>query len=277
MKSSTSWLYEVLKRHPNFDMPLIKELRYFSFLQRQELGKSNDWAFEFFDRKLKEVTDWSDLHQNNWSEDYRRMHLEKIQFLKTNPFCKDWYEGQFLLKGKNLISGDITPDYATLSRKYLEVMKSDYDPRVVLIFRNPLDRLWSALRMKISELQNLNLEDGQKVLGLITSTESQFDLNYREIYENYFNVFGSNLRVYSYEDIHQYPQAFFDDFSTHLDVPKSEIGSASSKIVFPSAKMKMPKWIWEYVVERQLDSRLFMKELFPNQSAGWVCKDLWAR
>ena len=273
MKTSTSWLYQVLAKNRNFDMPLIKESNYFSYLQNQISGNSGENVLGNVMRKIQEENEWFDNHSGEWAGDYREIHKTKLFALNNKPLSEDWYRGLFEIKRDDKLSGDLTPNYATLDNKHLELIKEQFNPRVAIIFRNPLARFWSGLRMN-REIHSLDLTKGELVMAVLNQKGSQINLDYREIYDKYLTVFGSALKVYSYEKIHQDPQGFFDDFCNHIGAPKSDVGSIAGEVVFPGPKLKMPNWLWEYAVEKQIDSRLLMKELFPDQSTGWICPKL---
>jgi len=273
MKTSTSWLYQVLAKNDNFDMPLIKETHYFSYLQSRKSGLSGEMALENVMKNVRAENEWFEDHSKEWSEDYKEIHKGKLYALNNKPLSENWYRGLFEIKRQGKLSGDLTPNYATLDTMQLELIRELHNPSVILIFRNPLTRFWSGLRMR-ADLNSLDVNDEQMVLAELNKEGSQINLDYRGIYENYFKVFGSSLRVFSYEKIHQDTQGFFDEFCNHIGAPKSKIGTNSDEVVFLGPKLKMPKWLWDYAIERQLDSRLMMKELFPDQSAGWACPNL---
>ena len=74
MKTSTSWLYQVLAKNRNFDMPLIKESNYFSYLQNQISGNSGENVLGNVMRKIQEENEWFDNHSGEWAGDYREIH-----------------------------------------------------------------------------------------------------------------------------------------------------------------------------------------------------------
>jgi len=271
MKTSTSWLYSVLSKNQSFNMPLTKELLFFTYLSNQELPDGNNKRL--IDRMQERIASAQlDFVENSssWNSDYRDFHELKLKNFVANPFTREWYEGLFLPTSPHKPSGDITPSYALLPKQYLSDIKSDYDPKVVLIFRNPLDRFWSGLKMLVSE-SGVSLDDHSAVMNIVTNRFKSVSLDYREVYENYSQVFGESLAIFSYEDIHKNPQGFFDSFCAHVGASKSEIGLTAQNVVYQTPKTPMPKWLYEYAVDTQLESRLFMREYFPEHVEGWQC------
>src|SRR5262245_17179622 len=92
-KGGTTWLYQQLDSHPDFWMPPLKELHYFDQLSRVQR------------RSASRCRDERD-----------RCFLENIDSLSAKPYLDlDHYARLFEPKGP-LISGDISPNYSTLSK-----------------------------------------------------------------------------------------------------------------------------------------------------------------
>jgi hypothetical protein len=126
-KGGTTWLYQQLDSHPDFWMPPLKELHYFDQLSRVQRPSSS------------RCRDERDLR-----------FLESINSLSAKPHIDlEHYARLFEAKGP-LLSGDISPNYSTLS---IEVIRKivGYFPNLKVIFlaRDPVERLWSHLSMEV--------------------------------------------------------------------------------------------------------------------------------
>jgi hypothetical protein len=126
-KGGTTWLYQQLDSHPDFWMPPLKELHYFDQLSRVERSSS------------PRCRDERDLR-----------FLESINSLSAKP-CLDLehYARLFEPKGP-LLSGDISPNYSTLSNEVIRrVVRYFPKLKVILLARDPVERAWSHLSMEV--------------------------------------------------------------------------------------------------------------------------------
>jgi hypothetical protein len=126
-KGGTTWLYHQLDSHPDFWMPPVKELHYFdqlSRVQRASPPRSKD------ERDLR------------FLESLNRLSAEAHMDLEN-------YARLFEPKG-SLLSGDISPNYSTLSSKLIRQIV-EYFPNLKVIFlaRDPVQRFWSHLSMEV--------------------------------------------------------------------------------------------------------------------------------
>ncbi|HEX5489844.1 MAG TPA: sulfotransferase [Candidatus Udaeobacter sp.] len=126
-KGGTTWLYQQLDAHPDFWMPPLKELHYLDQLGRVQRSSSP---------RCRDERD--------------RRFLEGINRLSAKP-CLDLehYAQLFEPKGP-LLSGDISPNYSTLSNEVIRRV-TRYFPglKVIFLARDPVDRVWSHLSMEV--------------------------------------------------------------------------------------------------------------------------------
>ena len=126
-KGGTTWLYQQLDSHPAFWMPPFKELHYFDQLSNVERASS------------PRCRDERDLR-----------FLESIKNLSAKPYIDlEHYARLFEAKG-SLLSGDISPNYSTLSNEVIRQV-AGYFPTLKVIFlaRDPVERVWSHLSMEV--------------------------------------------------------------------------------------------------------------------------------
>lgn len=148
-KAGTSWLHRYLFEHPQCALPNIKELHYFNRIQPRQhdkemlrlntlradlvtksliVGKQQAARLEV---RISEVEDWIAVMQRGAVE-----QDAYLAFLNRNTG-----------PGTRLV-GDITPAYGLMNEATLADMAAMApDTRFVLLLRDPLDRLWSNLRM----------------------------------------------------------------------------------------------------------------------------------
>ena len=142
-KGGTTWLYQQLDSHPDFWMPPLKELHYFDQLSRVQRSSS------------PRCRDERDLR-----------FLEGIRSLSAKPYIDfEHYALLFEPKGP-LLSGDISPNYSTLSTKVIRQIVG-YFPNLKIIFlaRDPVERVWSHLSMEVHyhQIESFDVTDIDEV------------------------------------------------------------------------------------------------------------------
>lgn len=148
-KAGTSWLYDQLAGHPDCHFRTIKELHYFDTAH----GGAWDGAIRATNAKIARLTDLM-AAQPETNQDYRRRHLADLtdwlsvlrsRMLDLPAYLS--YLAQGMAAGTRLV-GEITPSYALLPGPRLaEVQAMAPDVRFVYLMRDPVDRLWSHVRM----------------------------------------------------------------------------------------------------------------------------------
>ncbi|MBO6602911.1 MAG: sulfotransferase [Roseicyclus sp.] len=145
-KAGTTWLYRYLAQHPDVAMPAVKELHWFDTC---ETGK---WTRQVTRMERERARRTDRLPTGDAGQD-RRLKREIcgydawIDVLKTRG--RDTAYVDFLRgTGAAKLTGDITPAYGTLGEDSLRRMER-LGPvaRFVFLMRDPLDRLWSNVRM----------------------------------------------------------------------------------------------------------------------------------
>jgi hypothetical protein len=126
-KAGTTWLYQQLNSHPDFWMPPVKELHYFDQLGRVQRASSPRRGDE------RDVRFFANLAK-----------------LSAQPYLDlANYARLFEPKGVHL-SGDISPNYSTLSDKVIrQIIRHFPNLKVIFLARDPVERVWSHLSMEV--------------------------------------------------------------------------------------------------------------------------------
>jgi len=126
-KAGSTWLYQQLDSHPDFWMPPVKELHYFDQLSRVQRAAH------------PRRRDERDLQ-----------FLERLQSLSAEPGIDLENYGRLFEPKASLLSGDISPNYSTLSKEIIRRVVG-YFPNLKVIFlaRDPVERVWSHLSMEV--------------------------------------------------------------------------------------------------------------------------------
>jgi len=126
-KGGTTWLYQQLDSHPDFWMPPIKELHYFDQLSRVHRSPP------------PRCRDARDLR-----------FLESLDNLITKPYLDLENYGRLFEPKGSLLSGDISPNYSTLSSKLVrQIIRYFPNLKVIFLARDPVQRFWSHLSMEV--------------------------------------------------------------------------------------------------------------------------------
>jgi hypothetical protein len=126
-KSGTTWLYQQLDSHPDFWMPPVKELHYFDQLSRVEHPAT------------PQCRDERDRH-----------FFERLKSLSAKTHIDLENYGRLFEPKGSLLSGDISPNYSTLSSKLIgQIVGYFPDVKVIFLARDPVERFWSHLSMEV--------------------------------------------------------------------------------------------------------------------------------
>jgi hypothetical protein len=126
-KAGTTWLYQQLASHPDCWMPPVKELHYFDQLSRVQRAAP------------PHCRDERDLR-----------FLERLKSLSAESGINLENYGRLFEPKASLLSGDISPNYSTLSNEVIRQVVG-YFPNLKVIFlaRDPVERVWSHLSMEV--------------------------------------------------------------------------------------------------------------------------------
>ncbi len=148
-KSGTSWLQTYLREHTDCFFRNLKELHYFDSLDSGMGSFYRDDAADRVRRESKKLANHRDAKNNTWLP---------LLISDLNEWM-DVFDGHTAVDGPYLeyigynranvaLVGDFTPAYAGCSKAMLKHMsRMSENVRFVYIMRDPVDRLWSHIRM----------------------------------------------------------------------------------------------------------------------------------
>jgi hypothetical protein len=127
-RAGTTWLHRVLRQHPALWLPPVKELHYFDRLDIKRTILSPKERRRVGLKRLASLDPW----------------LISYWFRKRDD---DWYASLFRgAQARGLITGEITPAYATLGEELLRrIHRLNEKMKLVFVMRDPVDRVWSAV------------------------------------------------------------------------------------------------------------------------------------
>lgn len=153
-KAGTSWLYNYLDEHPQCAMGPLKEMAFFSdskFAIHTESSMANR------SKKLQQAMQISKRKALPAKAEERLVGILDAVLARYRPErYAEAYERIVRKAPDTLLIGDITPDYTILHPKDVQRMKEHlvrmgYPVKVVMLMRDPVQRCFSAARMRRGE------------------------------------------------------------------------------------------------------------------------------
>lgn len=149
-KAGTTWLYDYLWAHPDCFLREIKEVNYFN----TRAGRPRDYIRGL--RRQQRAEAEKQVRKTGWFERTRRRRLRR-----RIEAIDDWLEmdaqdrgasgyWRYLQKGRDRQSlvADLTPEYMMLDADgFRQIAATAADVRFLLLLRDPVDRIWSHMRM----------------------------------------------------------------------------------------------------------------------------------
>jgi len=238
-KGGTTWLYQQLDSHPDFWMPPFKELHYFDQLSNVERASS------------PRCRDERDLR-----------FLESIKSLSAKPYMDLEHYARLFEPKESLLSGDISPNYSTLSNEVIRQIVG-YFPTLKVIFlaRDPVERVWSHLSMEVRyhQIESFDVTDINEVNRnlvrrglLLRSYPSAVVARWKR------HVHPDRFRIYFFDDLQRNPTELRRSILRFLDADPDKPGSRVTTDYNSWARME--KLLLTDHVRSHL-ARFFKKEL----------------
>ena len=152
-KAGTSWLYRYLHDHPDCAMPAVKEAHYWDTFGAERREKQLV-AYRVRLREMRAAKVQANKEGRGWQVENMDRRINEMKALIATldgDRTGDTAYAAWLTNGRTAASlvADITPNYAMLSDDELARMR-DLSPstKFLYLIRDPLDRLWSHIRMQ---------------------------------------------------------------------------------------------------------------------------------
>lgn len=253
-KAGTSWLYSALSGHRDVHLRGIKELHYFDTIDagkearriaeveaaRERLVRKAEAASFFARRRIQaRIADheaYLDVLREGGGAD-----APYLEYLRAGA-------------GRRAVVGDVTPAYALLSRERLAQMAAMApDVRFVYLLRDPVERLWSHVRMMAARRAPDGVLTRDRADAIFRRTlkgkEDQISVrcDYRRALEALFGVVAPARRhVGFYEDLFEGPG--LDQICAFLGIaplcaPKGVVHGGQSLEMRPEQRAEARAWL----------------------------------
>ena len=272
-KAGTRWLYQQLRGHPEFWMPPIKELNFFNGNLEK---KRNLRLIDIRSPKIASRLARNRAHRNDAID---AAFFRNVTSYYDNYLNFDWYESLLNLKG-DLLTGDITEAYSMLPDRTIKDIRTRFpNVRIILLLRDPVERLWSQLCMewRNGRIATEELNSWELLRPSILGHKNFVGRMYpTKVWNNWANSFDPEQMHYWFlEDISETPYettASILDFlgaSTRTAATAPEINTKAT-----NQKMPLPDDMRRHLA-RLLSSELeACAELFGGHAIAWRDKYL---
>ncbi|MFA6226944.1 MAG: sulfotransferase [Candidatus Paceibacterota bacterium] len=265
-KAGTTWLYENIKRHPNFWALPIKEVHYFDEIHAGPMIAERRLLSAA--RNMKRLLEKIPRALNQKLGGIGPI-LSDLKFFNKFGFTKNlddrYYESLWESAPASMLTGDFTPDYSILSiNEIRHCRKVNPKMKIILLLRNPIDRAWSASRMWADT----------KGIDPTLCYNKPFIINrskIKEIVENWENVFPKENIFYGfYDDIVNDPLKLLRQICDFLNVRyKDKYFPRSKEKIFVGKPSDMPENIRDFYANTFKEDFDFAEKRFGGYATLW--------
>ena len=212
-KGGTTWLHSYLAAHPETNLGLLKEYHLFDVL---EFGDQVPFRARF-EKQFRTASEKLETINPDRFRALARLQKDREEAGMRLEFYEDpekyiTYFSDLANDAEVLMVGDITPNYALLPEDRLieirtKLEAAGFSVRPVFLIRDPVDRFYSAVRMRLRKTQGGSKSQSKLRKFYMSALESPFDLQrsqYEKTFERLDRCFGpENVFVGIFEEFFQ--------------------------------------------------------------------------
>ncbi|NNG00367.1 MAG: sulfotransferase [Desulfobacteraceae bacterium] len=260
-KAGTTWLYANLAKLPDVALPPLKEIHYFDEIYRKvntsffarvsaQEGMNKWWWKEKLNVSYRRVAKSKNIAHARW---YLRYFFSPRNF--------NWYERLFKTPAGK-ISGDITPDYCILDKETIQFIHERYPQlKIIYLIRNPVDRAWSALKMRYMQRRAMHIGDiNEKLVEDYYQEFHEFNDIERTIDNWTYHYPREQFYIGFYDELVEDPVTFLDNILIYLGVGRAFDHEKLRQKVFKGVAGKMPADIKLLLSRKSIDQIRFLKQ-----------------
>jgi hypothetical protein len=252
-KAGTTWLYEKLYHHPDFDLPPLKEIHYFD--RSSHYASPNHLAEKNPVQRMK-TSGYTGRSAKKIIESLLSKNFKDACWWMRYSFCTysdEWYESLF--NNGTGLSGDITPSYSILKDSDVSKMYTlAPDAKIIFLLRNPIERAWSSYR-HLKKLKpdvwnknfiesvgtDIDFNDTDAAERFMHSPFQELRSNYVSTIDAYVKYFGKkNILIGFYDAISDNPQRLLSEILMFLGADPDHQLDSLDRIYNQSAYFPMP-------------------------------------
>jgi len=163
---------------------------------------------------------------------------EKETYFFDSNFHKgfDWYQARYapLMEGGPM--GEVAPTYFASSKARERIARTIPGAKIVCIFRNPVERVWSLYRLRRAHARiPWSFEE-----AIVRDPELMETSRYATHLKAWQAAFGRDqVRVIMYEDLRKDPQSYVDTVVDFIGIPRFQLAEEQFKYVYSSEGEKL--------------------------------------
>lgn len=275
-KAGTTWLDRCLRAHPQVYLAGIKELHYWNAYFNAG-GSSVEKQQNRILGVLKLAVE-RHLRKGGVLEQMPRSTVTLLAALATQDYTPELYPRLFNSAGGKECVGEISPDYALLEPDHLRELKGYLGSglKIVVSYRHPVSRAWSACRYFMRLRKNVNLSEynDEKIVRLVLKENtgwlriSDKRSRYSEIHQNFSDVF-EHLHPILFDDIVVHPHETLQQLCNFLGVEYRDSffgGFVGQAVNADPSPAKIPEQVREFLENRYSAELNFLFNLFPGRT-----------
>jgi hypothetical protein len=277
-RAATSWLHRQLAAHPALWLPPVKELHWFD-LQRPA------------SRPFHPIPDQDPGEQ---ARRFRREHLALLWRSHRRALARRRLDGAELawsaryLLGRRTdawygslfpsdrVAGEITPAYMMLEPPIVEAIRARCpELRVLLMLRDPIDRIWSGTRQFLLVDGDLDESARRRALQRFDTTGVRLRTDYRRALHVWRGILGSDrVFVGFYDEVAERPRDLLDRVLRFLGVDPAEPGyrPEPERRVNVARELEIPRDLERELAVRYLESLRSLAREFGEYPARWLAR-----
>ncbi|MES0491814.1 MAG: sulfotransferase domain-containing protein [Leptospirales bacterium] len=279
-KAASTWLYELLKLHPDIWMPLIKEIHYFD--RSKKYKTPSRCSAIGYDERFFQDNGFSSamlqLLRKQFRNNYQKKNWENLFWLchfTFGTFDDVWYKNLFSGSGGQ-ICGEITPSYSIIdSEDVAKVAFMNPQMKIIFLLRNPIDRAWSVCQYNTLKKRGQFASDIsiKSMIDFFKSPGQVLRGDYLRTYRNWSRHFPeSNIFIGFYDEVRDDPVRLINRVTQFLgigDYPVEYLGKTKEKVNF-SKTMQMPDEIRRYLTQMYAEPIRKMADKFGSYAIQWA-------
>ena len=270
-RCGTTWLYDRLSEHPDFQLPKVKEIHYFD--RDKKYISPNDLSEEYVVKRLLNPL-WTGRAVKSCLQALKNEGISECQWLLKWHFSR--YDDNFYLSlfdGMNGVCGEITPSYMLLDEVDLKRIYSLFpNLKTVFLMRDPIERSWSSYRKSYLQ-QGQKLPDIDSIIEYLDGSNIVQRANYLDALNRYQrHALPGNMLVGFYDSIVEQPAVLLENIVTFLggncteNVRHCRLDAISNA----SPRLDIPDEIMEYLRERYFPQMRELSDIFGGYCNRWM-------
>lgn len=249
MKAGTTWIFDVLHRHPEIHFCREKEIHYL-YARHVNPGLLSD------KNRMRRAKDYLYFDPEVSSKPVLQKRVEWVANWLKGPVDDDWFNSLFLQKGAATWVADFSNMNALVPEEGWAALHARTEKlRVMYTLREPLDRLWSHLRF------HLKMHGKTSILGEWTLDDMEHHIRHEPHYLPHSDYLAAITRMQNalppeclhinfFDRIPREPRAFIVDIEQFLGVEHFELADDMvTRVVNPSPPQPMPDGFAERFAE----------------------------